>query len=79
MWNQGLRMDSLGEAEKYLKPSTPLQGYGGDTKKRVWIVDENESSNEVFLSATVLEQKGDYLIVEMADRTVSKKVESKFV
>eukprot|EP00800_Vazella_pourtalesii_P011055 TRINITY_DN266_c0_g1_i10.p1 TRINITY_DN266_c0_g1~~TRINITY_DN266_c0_g1_i10.p1 ORF type:complete len:1836 (+),score=613.33 TRINITY_DN266_c0_g1_i10:92-5599(+) len=62
-------MDSLGEAEKYLKPSTPLQGYGGDTKKRVWIVDENESSNEVFLSATVLEQKGDYLIVEMADRT----------
>ena len=69
-------MESFGEADKYLKSNSSLQDYGGDGKKRVWIVDENENTNEVFLSATIVEEKGDYLVVEMADRTVSYQIES---
>ena len=65
-------MDNFGEADKYLKPNVSLQEYAGDGKKRVWIVDESESTSEAFLSATIVEQKGDHLIVEMGDRKVSQ-------
>ncbi|KAI6658424.1 hypothetical protein LOD99_15225 [Oopsacas minuta] len=64
-------MASFEEAGRYLRSGTKnlVNEVGREGKKQVWIIDESENENKVFLLATILQQKGDRFEVEMEDRT----------
>ena len=63
----------LEEAGKYLLSGNKglVPEVSSDFKKQVWIVDERDNDNEGFIAATVVKQKGDYIMVQMADGSVS--------
>ena len=62
------------DVDKFLRVGEKklIREVGKEGKKKVWIIDERDN-NEGFLSATVLKQKDEKLVVEFEDGNVSSK------